>query len=180
MRKAKPLPSVEYLQECFTYDQSTGLLVWAHRPLHHFKGTYGFNIFEANYAGKQAFTCSDGGYYRGAINGAIYRAHRVIWKLMTGDEPEIIDHVNGNGLDNSWGNLRAANPSGNARNARLRKDSKSGVKGVCWDQSVSKWMSQIRVDTRTKFLGHFDDKQEAYAAYCAAAATYHKEFACLG
>ena len=180
MRKSKPLPSQAYLHECFEYDLETGAFKWKPRPLHHFKGTYGFHIFGSRYAGKPAFTCADGGYFRGALDGVIFRAHRVIWKLVTGEEPEMVDHVNGNGLDNRFSNLRAANSAKNAHNARLRRDTVSGLKGVSFCRTQNKWMAQIRVNTRTKFLGHFLDKHEAHEAYKQAAIKYHGEFANFG
>ena len=122
----------------------------------------------------------DNGYFHGAINGTIYKAHRVVWKLCMGTEPEMIDHINGDRADNRLCNLRPANPTINARNARLRIDSKSGLKGVSWCNTHKKWMAQIRVDTKTKYLGHFHEKLEAYEAYKEAAINYHGDAANFG
>lgn len=115
-----------------------------------------------------------------AIDGVLYKAHRVIWKLVTLEEPDVIDHINGDRSDNRLINLRSTNATGNARNARLRKDSLSGLKGVCFSNTFNKWMAQIRVNTRTRFLGLFDDKYEAHSAYCEAAKLHHEEFANFG
>lgn len=119
-------------------------------------------------------------YCHGAIDGVHYKAHRVIWKLVTLEEPDVIDHINGDRSDNRLINLRSTNATGNARNARLRKDSLSGLKGVCFSNTFNKWMAQIRVNTRTRFLGLFDDKYEAHSAYCEAAKLHHEEFANFG
>lgn len=180
MRKPTPLPSFEYLHECFSYNPETGAFVWKTRPLSHFKGERGFRIFQKCYAGAPAFPHVSEGYYRGGLDGKLLRAHRVIWKMMTGDEPETIDHINGNGLDNRFINLRAANLTENAQNAKLRRDSFSGLKGVSYCNTQNKWMAQIRVNTRTKFLGHFLDKHEAHEAYRQAAIEHFGEFANFG
>jgi hypothetical protein len=46
------------------------------------------------------------------VDGGLYLEHRVIWLLVTGVWPEgVIAHVNGDGHDNRWNNLRhVANP----------------------------------------------------------------------
>ena len=92
----------------------------------------------------------------------------------------MVDHINGDRADNRFCNLRATDPSGNAHNAKLRKDSKSGLKGVTWCNTNKKWMAQIRIAARTKFLGHFDNKHDAHEAYRSAAVELHKEFANFG
>jgi hypothetical protein len=58
-------------------------------------------------------------------------AHRLAWYLHTGEQPpEVIDHINGNGFDNRWCNLRAATTSTNQMNISVTSKSQTGVKGV--------------------------------------------------
>lgn len=45
-----------------------------------------------------------------------YYAHRVIWKYMTGETPDTVDHKNRKRTDNRWVNLRNTTPKGNAQN----------------------------------------------------------------
>jgi hypothetical protein len=75
-----------------------------------------------------------------------------------------IDHINGNILDNRLENLRYINSSGNSRNKRLKKMSKSGITGVYI--SGKKFISVIRDENGKKqYLGTFETAQEASDKY---------------
>lgn len=81
---------------------------------------------------------------------------------MTGEWPERdIDHINRDGLDNRWSNLRLATKSQNMRNHGLFKTNTSGMTGVHWDRCAKKW----RVYRWGKYVGIFSTK----AAACEAA-----------
>lgn len=86
----------------------------------------------------------------------------------------LIDHINGNGLDNRRSNLRLATPAQNQFNRGKTKNNSSGFKGV--SRSGDKWRAQIRVGGRLKHLGIFKTKIEAAAAYERASAQFHGEF----
>jgi len=108
------------------------------------------------------------------------RLHRVILALMlkrdllTGEE---VDHIDGNGLNNTRKNLRLATKAQNMANSRKRSDNTSGFKGVCWYEHKGKWRAYISVSGKKMHLGYFTSKEAAYAAYCTAAEKYHGEFA---
>lgn len=102
------------------------------------------------------------------------RMHRLIMGAKLG---EVIDHRDGNGLNNSRSNLRFATKSQNNRNSRLRADNSSGYKGVYWDRINNKWKAQIRMDGKRIGLGYFMTKEEAAIAYDEAATFYFNEFA---
>lgn len=91
---------------------------------------------------------------------------------------QCVDHRNGDGLDNRRANLRAATFADNARNARLRKDSTSGFKGV--KRAGSRWYAQIRIKAKRLHLGSFATPEEAHAAYCRAATQHFGDFANFG
>jgi hypothetical protein len=113
------------------------------------------------------------------INTLIHRLimARVMDRELTKDE--VIDHIDNNPLNNTRANLRLATRTQNNRNRGPAKKSKSGYKGVCWDKSCSKWITQIVVDRKVKHLGRYDDPKEGARAYNAAAIKYHGEFAWL-
>ena len=102
------------------------------------------------------------------------KMHRQIMKT-----PEHLstDHVNGNPLDNQRKNLRICTHSQNIMNSKIRKDNKSGVRGVDWDKARQKWHSRICVDQNKINLGCFVDKEEAIVARKKAELKYFGEFA---
>lgn len=114
--------------------------------------------------------------------GKIY-LHRVILQRILGRElkrNDFVDHIDHNGLNNQRSNLRLATNSQNQANQGLASHNTSGYKGVSWIKRDKKWRAQISVDGKAISLGHFDNPETAYAAYCEAAIKYHGEFANLG
>ncbi|MDG9858223.1 AP2 domain-containing protein [Pseudomonas nitroreducens] len=102
--------------------------------------------------------------------------HREILGLQKGDS-RVVDHVNGNPLDNRRCNLRVCTTSQNGMNRGPAAHNKSGFKGVFWDRRRSKWTAYIRVDGRQKYLGLFATPEMAHQAYSAAALEFHGAFA---
>ncbi len=90
-----------------------------------------------------------------------------------------IDHKDGNGLNNSRGNLRLATHSQNCYNQPAAIDCKSGYKGVYWKPKLRKWGVAARVDGRQKHVGYYDDIIVAAKAYDAIAKEAAGEFAWL-
>lgn len=104
---------------------------------------------------------------------AMQRMHRVILERIL-DRPllksEHVDHINGNGLDNRRENLRLATPRQNAANKRkTHKDTTSKYKGVSWHKANNKWRATIRIDSKCKHLGLFENEIDAANAYNDAA-----------
>lgn len=98
------------------------------------------------------------------VSGTYYPIHRLGWLILTGRFPEDqIDHIDGNGLNNSAENLRAVSNAENARNQRKPVNNKSGVAGVHWDKANAKWRVLISHNGKRKCLGRFDDFDEAVA-----------------
>jgi hypothetical protein len=91
----------------------------------------------------------------------------------------LVDHINGNGLDNRKTNLRPATHSQNTCNTPKYKRSRSKYKGVTWHKPKRKWNARIRIRGRTMSLGYFNDEIDAALAYDKAAKVYHRDFAVL-
>jgi hypothetical protein len=102
--------------------------------------------------------------------------HRVIMDAPSGI---MIDHINGDGLDNRQSNLRCATNQQNQFNSRKRRDNTSGFRGVCWREDKKRWRARIRVGGKQQHLGLFKTAEEAARAYDEAAKRLHGEFASL-
>lgn len=85
------------------------------------------------------------------------------------------DHRDGNGLNNQLDNIRVATASQNRANSRLGVNNTSGFKGV--SALNGQWQARIRANGELKQLGQFRTKEEAAAAYDAAALEAFGEFA---
>lgn len=91
----------------------------------------------------------------------------------------LVDHINGNGLDNRRANLRPASHSENLRNQRLSRANTSGYKGVVWHRASKRWHARIKLNGRTISLKYHATPEDAAHAYDAAAVELHGEFARL-
>lgn len=86
---------------------------------------------------------------------------------------EIVDHRNFSPLDNRRKNLRPASRSQNNHHIRIRRDNKSGVKGVYWHAQSQRFRAQLK----EKCLGNFKSLEEARLVYVSAAKAVFGEFA---
>lgn len=112
------------------------------------------------------------------VNGKQYRSARLAYFYMTGKWPAPfleVDHKNNDPLDDSWSNLRLA--SRQQQSANSRRASKYGYKGVAYHKASGRYRAHITIDGKQKSLGYYDTPEEAYAAYCKAAAKQWGEFA---
>lgn len=162
----KLMPPCEALHLRFSYDPYRGEL----RARQSVSGNGGI--------GSLAGCDNSHGYLVVGIGGILYQSSRVIWKMMTGQEPrEIIDHKDGNPLNNKWDNLRCATYSQNLQNTKLYRNNKSGVKGVSWHGVARKWVAYISVNKTRTNLGLFDRIEDAAIAVEAERSRLHAEFA---
>lgn len=84
--------------------------------------------------------------------------HRVIMNAKIGS---LIDHIDGNPLNNQKNNLRFVTRKENAQNRKRGVNNKSGFIGVSWDNYNKKWKAQAMHNGKQKFLGNFDNAEEA-------------------
>ena len=115
--------------------------------------------------------------YRRDAEGKTVFMHREI--MMAGDDPRMIDHANGNTLDNRRVNLRFATAKQNAQNRRPIKDKTSKFKGVRWCPKSKKWRAEIRPSEGYKHLGFFDCERMAAHVYNCEALRQYGHFAWL-
>lgn len=149
----KPLPEAKVLHSLFDYDPSTGF-VTRKVSVRGRNGAKGTVVGHSQGIGKHLCVCIDGeGYY----------LHRIIWKMVTGYDPltQIVDHINGNTKDNSWGNLRLTDKSGNNRNS-VSKTFMYGYRGV--SKLGNKYRAYVKVEGKYKHLGMFNSVHEAVSA----------------
>lgn len=120
------------LAKLIAYDPVTGRLTWIART-----GPRGQIDAEIGHI-------TAAGYRRVKIKGRMYFAHRLAWFLSYGTWPaHEIDHIDGNPLNNKLENLRDVPKIINQRNARKRKDNRSGLAGVCEIWHPTKyWVAQ--------------------------------------
>lgn len=99
--------------------------------------------------------------------------HRVLLGAPSG---LLVDHVNGDGLDNRRLNLRLATPAENRQNMIRPVHNTSGLKGASWCGRTKKWQATISVNRKQHHLGRFATPEAAHAAYCDASARFHGAF----
>ena len=129
---------------------------------------------------RSAGTKTNRGYWQLCHKRKCYRAHRVVWFLVTGEDPgdQVIDHVNGDGLDNRFDNLRVCDQKDNMRNSKKSRNNAQKYKGVSKHGNRG-YQARIGVNGKQIALGTFSTQEEAAEAYNLAAKEYHGEYARL-
>lgn len=101
--------------------------------------------------------------------------HRIISGALIS---EVVDHADGNPLNNCRSNLRICTKKENCKNMSKHVDNTSGYKGV-YKSHGTRWYAKIRSNGKTINLGYFSNREDAALAYNAGAIKYHGEFAKL-
>lgn len=147
--------SADELRELLEYDPRSGIFRW--RGL--------------TKAGRRAGKNCSRGYrvirLRRGGRRVEYLEHRLAWLYVTGSWPiNSIDHINGQGTDNRFVNLREATVTENNRNRPARGFTAAGVR----------YQAKIQVDGQAIHLGLFSTKELAHAVYVDATKRYFGEF----
>jgi len=128
------------------------------------------------YANRNVHLC----YKNGKQITKSIRMHRLIIEHGLGRElqkNEFIDHINHDPLDNRRENLRLVSNRQNQQNKKQKTTSK--YPGVSWHKRNKRWIAQISLNGRNKFLGTFIDEGEAAKAYeCACRELVGEELVC--
>ena len=154
----------DYLRKILNYNLSTGMFTWREVSKYH----------------KEKLNCRAGTIKNGRnnrdyevirINRKGYFSHRLAWLYVFGYTPKLIDHINGNPLDNRIHNLRAATQFQNAQN-HISKPKKSGLPlGV--STSRNGYRARITAYNKIHSLGVFKTPEEASRAYNEARNQLH-------
>ena len=147
----KALPLQKRVRSLLDYDHETGIFCWL---VHRSSTAQKWSV-----AGKKR-TIGKKTYLRIQIDGKWFAAHRLAFVHMGVVCPDIVDHIDGDGLNNAWGNLRDAGYAGNAKNARRRSDNSSGVKNVYWCLQARRWQVNMQSDGR-RYRRNFRTLDEA-------------------
>lgn len=112
---------------------------------------------------KWYFNENAGGYAaRNVIDAEGKRTIQLLHRFVNNTPQGLLtDHINGDRLDNRKANLRTCTASQNQRNRFKMRKNTSGVRGVSFDKSRSKFAAYIKVDYRKIHLGRFSSLEEA-------------------
>jgi hypothetical protein len=110
----------------------------------------------------------------GCVRSGLGRLQNVILGVSS-----MVDHKDGDWLNNRRGNLRPATPTQNAQNRALASNNSSGFKGVSFRRDRGTFLAAIRVDGRLRKLGTFATAEAAALAYDEAARSEFGEFGAL-
>lgn len=106
--------------------------------------------------------------------------HRVLMEKVIGrplEKLEVVDHIDGDGLNNLRSNVRLCTYSQNNMNKHKHKQPIAGMKGITRLKTKKEgWQAQIKINGKNVYLGVFPTAEEAYKAYCKVAIELHGEF----
>lgn len=156
------LLSAEKARRFFAYDADTGGLAWKIKP--------GRSIRVGDPAGTE-----HKGRTTVGIDRRMYPIGRLIWLIAYGVWPVgVVDHINGNPLDNRLANLRDVPQRVNVENRRKPTSrNKSGLLGVSWHAGNQAWRATIVARGRQRTIGYFSDPIAAHDAYVSAKREIH-------
>lgn len=169
LKKIQKLPPQDYLNQLLDYNPETGEVVRKYLQ-HSVMSLFGWTerrvkIWNTRYAGKEAghnFKSTSGGVLTQIrIDGKSYYLSRIIWKMVTGEDPDLVDHQDGDPQNNVWSNLRDTDNQGNCKNSKRFSTNTSGVTGVSWCKATGKWFSYIWDGYNRIDLGRYEDFDEA-------------------
>ena len=170
----RQLPEAEVLRRRLRYDAETGALLWRERPLSDFvaKGRRSqehiWRMWNTKFAESPAGARRKDGYATVWWDGVALKVHRIVWKVHFGEDPMMIDHINGDKSDNRISNLRSVEHGVNMRNKSLYASNKSGFPGVEFHGRDNVWVAKIGSHRKQVHLGSFPTKEEAIACKIGA------------
>lgn len=169
VREKETKLSAEVARSLLSYDPLTGFMTWK---------VHGHKIAPGKVAGSKNVD----GYGRVTVLGHSYMSIHLIWLLETGEWPvHGVDHKDRDATNDRWENLRAATYTQNNHNLGLRKDNRTGVKGVSFVErnTQNPFSAKITANGAVMRLGFYPSLEEAASVRAAAELKYHGEFSPL-
>lgn len=171
---AKEIPEdlIAEMKAALHYCPATGYFTWTIQS--------GWQIAHVAIGKRAGSVVSGTGYWDVTWKGVAHKAHRLAWAFMYGppDPKKVIDHINGDRLDNRIANLRLVSGSQNGLNQKaLSSRTASGCSGVYWSPKDRRWFAKIVVDKKQIHLGNHRTLEEAIAARIAGRKRYCPEAA---
>jgi hypothetical protein len=77
------------------------------------------------------------------------REHRLIFLMCHGFLPKMLDHIDGNKLNNKIENLRVCSSSQNGFNSKVPKNNTTGFKGIVYLKNRKRYLGNIVVSGKT-------------------------------
>lgn len=151
---------ISLLTTCLDYNPESGELHW--------KISTG-----KSKAGKLA-GCHSGRYLRVSLQGRTYSAHRIAWAIYYKEAPpSVVDHIDGNTLNNAISNLRAGTDCINQQNQKAahKRNKSSSYLGVSKFNGM--WRAKIYHNKKYIFLGYHPTEESARDAYIEAKKKLH-------
>lgn len=167
-RYRKELPSLDYLEECFSLNKE-GELIWKDRPSYHFS-TNRQKACADRLTGSKAGSLQSNGYMAVSLNNKLYMVHRIVFKMFHDTEPgDVLDHIDQDKTNNHPINLREVNRQVN-KSRSTKVYNKNGYRGVYKRKDRSKYECRITNTTRKDLrrdisVGYYDSAEEAAQAY---------------
>ena len=156
-----------YCIKHYTRLRNHGDVYKAEKERHGMHGTTEYNSW--GHMNQRCFNTSNKAYYRYGGRGITVcdRWKNSFTKFYEdmGDKPKgmSLDRIDNNG-NYEPSNCRWADDVTQVRNQRIRKDNKSGVKGVYFNSLNKKWVATININNKQKQIGYFKNKNEAIKA----------------
>lgn len=97
-------------------------------------------------------------YAYGSSSNKMVLMHRLI---MHPPSNKVVDHINGDGLDNRRSNLRVVTQAQNLQNRTMNRNNSSGVSGIYFDKHHCKWVARLRRNGEIVYRKRFDSLRDA-------------------
>jgi hypothetical protein len=99
-----------------------------------------------------------------------YYVHKILGQAFLENPQNLptVDHIDRNKDNNTLENLRFASHSEQSINQSKQKNTSSKYIGVCWHKRHEKWYTQLSIEGKNKYLGLFENEEDAATAYDAA------------